>query len=106
MRTKTDIFFDPELRENLTRVGANLKQGFIEAVRSTWATINQFARSHRTEAQLDMEDDVTETAVVKPVQNYDEENDEVIVANREEGKSLYSISYTLYRFISVNVCKI
>ncbi|XP_065071105.1 phospholipase DDHD2-like [Rhopilema esculentum] len=64
--------FHLELRENLTRVGANLKQGFIEAVRSTWETINHFARSHRTEA-LDSAEDETETAVVKPLQNVNEE---------------------------------
>ena len=60
-----------ELRENLTRVGSNLKQGFIEAVRSTWETINHFARSHRGDAKLDIGDEVeeTETAVVKPLQS-------------------------------------
>ena len=65
-----------ELRENLTRVGANLKQGFIEAVRSTWATINQFARSHRSEEALETDGDSTETAVVKPMQNNQGETEE------------------------------
>ena len=76
-RSCLPIFFHVELRENLTRVGANLKQGFIEAVRSTWATINQFARSHRNEESLDMDDgDVTDAAVIKPMQNYEGENKE------------------------------
>ena len=35
-----------ELRENLSRIGANLKQRFVESVKETWATINDFARAH------------------------------------------------------------
>ena len=35
-----------ELRENLSRIGANLKQKFVESVKETWASINDFARAH------------------------------------------------------------
>lgn len=35
-----------ELRENLSRLGTNLKQKFVESVRETWASINDFARAH------------------------------------------------------------
>ena len=45
----------------------NLKQGFIVAVRSTWDTINQFARSHKSDQQLETGEEETETAVVKPM---------------------------------------
>eukprot|EP00794_Sanderia_malayensis_P001092 gene1092-436_t len=52
------------LRENLTRVGENLKQSFIEAVRSTWTTINNFARSHRNDPRLELAKR-DETAVIQ-----------------------------------------
>ena len=45
----------------------------MEAVRSTWATINQFARSHRSEDKLETDGELTETAVVKPMQSNDGE---------------------------------
>lgn len=35
-----------ELRENLSRIGANLKQKFVESVKETWASLNDFARAH------------------------------------------------------------
>lgn len=92
-------FFCTELRENLTRVGANLKQGFIEAVRSTWATINQFARSHRTEAQLGEEEDENETAVIKPLQSYEEEGQEVI-ENEEGSKIIFFIPVFIFSFVA------
>eukprot|EP00794_Sanderia_malayensis_P004232 gene4232-4795_t len=60
---------NPELRENLTRVGENLKQSFIEAVRSTWTTINNFARSHRNDPRLGIGEEETETAVIQPMQS-------------------------------------
>ncbi len=72
-----------ELRENLTRVGANLKQGFIEAVRSTWETINHFARSHKTETG----EEVNETAVVQPLQTQDDVSQDSIDST-DQGISL------------------
>ena len=38
----------PELKENMSRIGANLKHGIIEAVNRTWSSINEFARAHRS----------------------------------------------------------
>lgn len=47
-------------------------------MRSTWATINQFARSHRTEAQLGEYDDETEAEMMKPMEEFQEEASEEI----------------------------
>ena len=44
-----------ELKESLTRMGSDLKQGFISSLRSAWQTLNDFARAHTTSAQLQAE---------------------------------------------------
>lgn len=41
-----------ELKESLTRMGSDLKQGFISSLRSAWQTLNEFARAHTSSAQL------------------------------------------------------
>ncbi len=43
-----------ELKESLTRMGSDLKHGFISSLRSAWQTLNEFARAH-TSAQLQAE---------------------------------------------------
>ena len=50
-----------ELRENLTRLGANLKQSLIESARKTWESINEFARAHSTQG-TDHQDAAVEEA--------------------------------------------
>uniref|UniRef100_A0A8C7HD94 SEC23 interacting protein n=1 Tax=Oncorhynchus kisutch TaxID=8019 RepID=A0A8C7HD94_ONCKI len=41
-----------ELKESLSRMGSDLKHGFISSLRSAWQTLNDFARAHTTNAQL------------------------------------------------------
>uniref|UniRef100_A0A3Q0R5V2 SEC23 interacting protein n=1 Tax=Amphilophus citrinellus TaxID=61819 RepID=A0A3Q0R5V2_AMPCI len=41
-----------ELKESLSRMGSDLKQGFISSLRSAWQTLNDFARAHTSSAQL------------------------------------------------------
>ncbi|KAJ0067250.1 hypothetical protein NL108_015123 [Boleophthalmus pectinirostris] len=41
-----------ELKESLTRMGSDLKQGFISSLKSAWQTLNDFARAHTSSAQL------------------------------------------------------
>ncbi|XP_035519218.1 SEC23-interacting protein [Morone saxatilis] len=44
-----------ELKESLTRMGSDLKHGFISSLKSAWQTLNEFARAHTTSAQLQAE---------------------------------------------------
>ncbi|KAM8739268.1 SEC23-interacting protein [Acanthopagrus schlegelii] len=44
-----------ELKESLTRMGSDLKQGFISSLRTAWQTLNEFARAHTASAQLQAE---------------------------------------------------
>uniref|UniRef100_A0A1A7YL31 SEC23 interacting protein n=1 Tax=Iconisemion striatum TaxID=60296 RepID=A0A1A7YL31_9TELE len=39
-----------ELKESLSRMGSDLKQGFISSLRSAWQTLNEFARAHTSSA--------------------------------------------------------
>uniref|UniRef100_A0A672GVY3 SEC23 interacting protein n=1 Tax=Salarias fasciatus TaxID=181472 RepID=A0A672GVY3_SALFA len=41
-----------ELKESLSRMGSDLKHGFISSLRSAWQTLNEFARAHTSTAQL------------------------------------------------------
>lgn len=44
-----------ELKESLTRMGSDLKHGFISSLKSAWQTLNDFARAHTASAQLQAE---------------------------------------------------
>uniref|UniRef100_A0A673YU36 SEC23 interacting protein n=1 Tax=Salmo trutta TaxID=8032 RepID=A0A673YU36_SALTR len=41
-----------ELKESLSRMGSDLKHGFISSLKSAWQTLNDFARAHTSNAQL------------------------------------------------------
>ncbi len=42
----------PELKESLSRMGSDIKHGFISSLKSAWQTLNEFARAHTSSAQL------------------------------------------------------
>ncbi|XP_066549114.1 SEC23-interacting protein [Amia ocellicauda] len=44
-----------ELKESLTRMGSDLKQGFISSLKTAWQTLNDFARAHTSSPQLQAE---------------------------------------------------
>ncbi|EDL17659.1 SEC23-interacting protein isoform 2 [Mus musculus] len=44
-----------ELKESLSRMGSDLKQGFISSLKSAWQTLNEFARAHTSTTQLQEE---------------------------------------------------
>ncbi|XP_030058468.1 SEC23-interacting protein isoform X2 [Microcaecilia unicolor] len=44
-----------ELKESLSRMGSDLKHGFISSLRSAWQTLNDFARAHTSSPQLQVE---------------------------------------------------
>ena len=37
-----------ELKESIARVGADIKQRIIDSIKSTWNTINDFAKAHKS----------------------------------------------------------
>ncbi|XP_061491812.1 SEC23-interacting protein isoform X2 [Rhineura floridana] len=44
-----------ELKDSLSRMGSDLKQGFISSLKSAWQTLNEFARAHTSSIQLQAE---------------------------------------------------
>ncbi|KAG5831510.1 hypothetical protein ANANG_G00304460 [Anguilla anguilla] len=44
-----------ELKESLTRMGSDLKQGFLSSLKTAWQTLNDFARAHTSSPQLQAE---------------------------------------------------
>ncbi|XP_056147292.1 SEC23-interacting protein [Lampris incognitus] len=44
-----------ELKESLSRMGSDLKHGFISSLKTAWQTLNEFARAHTSSAQLQAE---------------------------------------------------
>nr|XP_045011580.1 SEC23-interacting protein isoform X2 [Jaculus jaculus] len=44
-----------ELKDSLSRMGSDLKQGFISSLKSAWQTLNEFARAHTSSPQLQEE---------------------------------------------------
>uniref|UniRef100_A0A8C9SQ63 SEC23 interacting protein n=1 Tax=Scleropages formosus TaxID=113540 RepID=A0A8C9SQ63_SCLFO len=44
-----------ELKEGLSRMGSDLKQGFISSLKAAWQTLNDFARAHTASTQLQAE---------------------------------------------------
>ncbi|XP_020510113.1 SEC23-interacting protein isoform X1 [Labrus bergylta] len=44
-----------ELKDSLSRMGSDLKHGFISSLRTAWQTLNEFARAHTSSAQLQAE---------------------------------------------------
>lgn len=44
-----------ELKDSLSRMGSDLKQGFLSSLKSAWQTLNEFARAHTSSSQLQAE---------------------------------------------------
>lgn len=77
-----------ELKESLSRMGSDLKQGFISSLRSAWQTLNDFARAHTSSAQLQ--------AQLALVANQIEEEEKQQV-QEGENPSFVTLNYFLYR---------
>ncbi|XP_015672717.1 SEC23-interacting protein [Protobothrops mucrosquamatus] len=44
-----------ELKDSLSRMGSDLKHGFLSSLKSAWQTLNEFARAHTSSSQLQAE---------------------------------------------------
>ncbi|XP_057306093.1 phospholipase DDHD2-like isoform X1 [Hydractinia symbiolongicarpus] len=76
--------FHLEIKENLSRVGANLKSGFIDAVNRTWSSINDFAKAHRTGVEQQTEEITGETAESSSSSDVTQESIDSEIAIKEE----------------------
>ncbi|XP_038613532.1 SEC23-interacting protein [Tachyglossus aculeatus] len=69
-----------ELKESLSRMGSDLKQGFISSLKSAWQTLNEFARAHTSSAQLQEE-------LEKVANQIKEEEEKQVVEDEKIGDS-------------------
>ncbi|XP_028936399.1 SEC23-interacting protein isoform X2 [Ornithorhynchus anatinus] len=69
-----------ELKESLSRMGSDLKQGFISSLKSAWQTLNEFARAHTSSAQLQEE-------LEKVANQIKEEEEKHVVEDEKMGDS-------------------
>ena len=76
-----------ELRENLSRLGANLKQSLIDSARKTWESLNEFARAHSSQGP-DEQDSVVEEATEVTGER---------LCNRQVSRG-YAVIYCCWRF--------
>lgn len=73
------MYMLPELKENIVKVGADIKDKVMRSIKSTWATINDFARAHTgapgqpaiTDEQLSQEVDRTLQSAVASEERLD-----------------------------------
>ncbi|XP_051049092.1 SEC23-interacting protein isoform X2 [Phodopus roborovskii] len=70
-----------ELKESLSRMGSDLKQGFISSLKSAWQTLNEFARAHTSSTQLQEE-------LEKVVNQFKEEEEKQVVEEKIESPEL------------------
>ncbi|XP_074531450.1 SEC23-interacting protein [Halichoeres trimaculatus] len=63
-----------ELKESLTRMGSDLKQGFISSLKNAWQTLNDFARAHTSSAQLQAELAIVANQIEEQEKQAQEEN--------------------------------
>ncbi|XP_074142944.1 SEC23-interacting protein isoform X2 [Sminthopsis crassicaudata] len=64
-----------ELKESLTRMGSDLKQGVISSLKSAWQILNEFARAHTSSTQLQEE-------LEKVASQIEEEEKQVVEAEK------------------------
>ncbi|XP_044130619.1 SEC23-interacting protein-like isoform X1 [Bufo gargarizans] len=72
-----------ELKESLSRMGSDLKHGFMSSLRLAWQTLNEFARAHTTSSELQAELE----KVADQIQ--EEEDKQQVEAEKLEGSESY-----------------
>ncbi|XP_069001261.1 SEC23-interacting protein [Embiotoca jacksoni] len=63
-----------ELKESLSRMGSDLKHGFISSLKTAWQTLNEFARAHTSSAQLQAELAIVANQIEEQEKQVQEEN--------------------------------
>jgi len=78
------------LKESLARMGTDIKQKIVDSLKSTWTSINNFARAHAEGGQT-LEQQV-ESEMSQMAQQFDDDN------ACEEFNLTSSIIYTSYTY--------
>ncbi|XP_041368088.1 phospholipase DDHD2-like isoform X2 [Gigantopelta aegis] len=78
--------FHLELKESLSRVGADIKQRIIESLKVTWNSIHDFAAAHRTDTSIEQEVDKEMNNIMEGFNQREEDKAETesVSSNNEE----------------------
>ncbi|XP_022287855.2 triacylglycerol hydrolase DDHD2-like isoform X2 [Crassostrea virginica] len=71
-----------ELKESLTRVGADIKQKIIDSLKSTWNSINEFAKAHRNQGES-LEEHV-DSQMSSVMQEFDDDQSSIASSQQED----------------------
>ncbi|MBN3282547.1 S23IP protein, partial [Polyodon spathula] len=75
-----------ELKESLTRMGSDLKHGFISSLKTAWQTLNEFARAHTSSAQLQAELEKVASQIKEEEEKQVRDEEHKMVESPESGK--------------------
>ncbi|XP_029645752.1 phospholipase DDHD2 isoform X2 [Octopus sinensis] len=73
-----------ELRESLSRVGSDLKQRFLDSLKSTWNSINEFARAHTSNQSLEQHVEKEMSDVINQLVVTDDECETASIASSHD----------------------
>uniref|UniRef100_A0A8B9GVJ7 SEC23 interacting protein n=1 Tax=Astyanax mexicanus TaxID=7994 RepID=A0A8B9GVJ7_ASTMX len=73
-----------ELKESLSRMGSDLKHGFISSLKSAWQTLNDFARAHTSSIQLHEQLAMVASQIKAEEENQTDEDDSKLVVDSPE----------------------
>lgn len=73
------------MKESLSRMGSDLKQGFISSLKSAWQTLNEFARAHTSSTQLREE-------LEKVANQIKEEEEKQVVEGKFDIRGIFSMN--------------
>ncbi|XP_053477492.1 SEC23-interacting protein isoform X2 [Ictalurus furcatus] len=73
-----------ELKESLSRMGSDLKQGFISSLKTAWQTLHDFARAHTSSMKLHEQLAIVASQIKAEEEMHDEEADDKLVMETPE----------------------
>lgn len=73
-----------ELKESLSRMGSDLKQGFISSLKTAWQTLNDFARAHTSSIQLHEQLAMVASQIKAEEENQTDDDDSKLVGESPE----------------------
>ncbi|KAF7710373.1 SEC23-interacting protein [Silurus meridionalis] len=75
-----------ELKESLSRMGSDLKQGFISSLKTAWQTLHDFARAHTASAKLHEQLAIVASQLKEEEEMQNEVDDKLVLETPEPAK--------------------
>ncbi|XP_053357802.1 SEC23-interacting protein [Clarias gariepinus] len=75
-----------ELKESLSRMGSDLKQGFISSLKTAWQTLHDFARAHTASTKLHEQLAIVASQIKEEEEMQKEDDDKLVMESPEPAK--------------------